>query len=174
MNTGERKMIETITRKVSPRQKNETADIMRCFGWRLKSTQEINSKESHFEQQGDTLYSVTTSENYVKMLFERETTMPNYSKLVALENEYCAILRKRPDFSKWKFGGLIALGFFAAIFLAMPISAILPDLDFSILLLAGAIIPGYYVYMHNKRLKEYNLLCNKEFKRIFSTAKKLL
>ncbi len=167
-------MIETVTRKVSPREENETANIMRCFGWRLKSSQEINSKESHLEQQGDTLYSVTTSENYVKMLFERETTMPNYSKLVALENEYCAILRKRPDFSKWKFGGLIVLGVFAAIFLPLPFSAILPDFNPAILLLPGAVPAGFYVYMHIKRLKEYYLLCNKEFNRIFSTAKKLL
>lgn len=167
-------MIETITRKVHPREENETADIMRCFGWRLKSSQEINSKESHLERQGDTLYSVTTSENYVKMLFERETTMPNYNKLVALENEYCSILRKRPGFSRWKFGGFAFLGVLASAFLNITLITFNLQVDFFIVLAAGAIIPGFYVYKHNKRLKEYSLFCNNEFKRIFSTAKKLL
>lgn len=73
---------------------------MSTFGWRLKSSQEINSKESHLERRGDELYSVTTKENYVKLLFERDTGMKNYARLVQLEKQYNALLATSPKIDK--------------------------------------------------------------------------
>ena len=167
-------MIETITRKVAPREENETADIMRCFGWRLKSTQEVNSKESHLERQGDTLYSVTTSENYVKLFFERDTSMPNYSKLASLEREYCSILRKKPLFPKVKFWGFAALGLFAALVLNVVLVLFGSRLPLILLIAMTAVLPAITFHKYKKQMTNYHAYCNKEFKRIFSSAKSLL
>ena len=167
-------MIETITRKVHPREENETADIMRCFGWRLKSSQEINSKESHLERHFNTLYSVTTKENYVKLLFERDTSMPNYKMLVSLEKEYLTVLSKKPKFPKWKCGLLSGLGLIGTSWLKIILVMINMDLPSVIMVAAIIASPIYYIYKHKKNTENYSLLCNKEFERIFSAAKKLL
>lgn len=92
-------MIETISRKVAPSQEQSTINLMTSFGWRVKSSQEINSTDSHLETRNDTLYSVTTKENYVKLLFDRDTEMKNYARLVQLEKQYAAIANAQPKFS---------------------------------------------------------------------------
>ncbi|MBE6585692.1 MAG: hypothetical protein E7645_04095 [Ruminococcaceae bacterium] len=94
-------MIETVSKKVAPSQEQYTINIMTNFGWRVKSSQEINSKESHLERRGDELYSVTSKENYVKLLFERDTEMKNYAQIAQLEREYNAICASsKPKFEK--------------------------------------------------------------------------
>lgn len=92
-------MIETIARKVAPNEEQKTINTMANFGWRLKSSQEINTVDSHLETRNDTLYSVTTKENYVKLLFERDTQMKNYAELAHLERQYAALLNSRPQLS---------------------------------------------------------------------------
>lgn len=71
-------MIETITRKIDPKEEQETINMMSTFGWTLKSSQEINYAESHLERQYDSIYSVTTKENYIKLIFQRDTNRRNY------------------------------------------------------------------------------------------------
>ena len=58
------------------------------FGWELVSSQEILNKESHLEDRSGDLYSVITTENYVKLMFQRDTAFPNLDKITLLENEY--------------------------------------------------------------------------------------
>lgn len=89
-------MIETITRKVAPNEEQKTINSMANFGWQVKSSQEINTVDSHLETRNDTLYSVTTKENYVKLLFQRNTEMKNYAQLVQLERQYAAIVNAQP------------------------------------------------------------------------------
>lgn len=89
-------MIETMTRKVAPKDEQKTINTMANFGWQVKSSQEINTVDSHLETRNDTLYSVTTKENYVKLLFQRNTEMKNYAQLVQLERQYAAIVNAQP------------------------------------------------------------------------------
>ncbi len=92
-------MIETISKKIAPNQEQKTINLMTYFGWRVKSSQEIYSVDSHLETRNDTLYNVTTKENYVKLLFERDTEMKNYAQLVQLEKQYAIIANAEPIFS---------------------------------------------------------------------------
>ena len=92
-------MIETIVRKVAPSEEQKTITTMTTFGWRVKSSQEINTVDSHLETRNDTLYSVTTKENYVKLLFERDTNRKNYAQLAQLERQYVAIMNAQPKLS---------------------------------------------------------------------------
>ena len=102
-------MIETISKKVSPSQEQSTINLMTKFGWTLKSSQEIYSKDSHLERKGDTLYNVTEKENYVKLLFERDTHMQNYQRIAQLEKEYYALLNARPSLPILKILGIAVL-----------------------------------------------------------------
>lgn len=122
-------MVETKSLKVSPEFEQKCIDDMSNFGWVLKSSQEINVKESHLESGtfSNNVYSVTTSEHYVKLVFSRDTAMPNYSKLAQLENEYNTLSNGKP--TKPGFSLLLAL------------------------ILLGAIVPGvlYIVFGMKKR-----------------------
>ena len=91
-------MVESKSLKVAVEQEQNCIDDMANFGWELKSSQEINVKESHLEKgsYSDTIYSVTTSEHYVKLVFSRDTAMPNYSRVTQLESEYYTLLGQKP------------------------------------------------------------------------------
>ena len=89
-------MIESKSLTVSPSLENSTIDLWQNFGWTLKSSQEVNSKESHLEERGGDLYSVTTSQNYVKLTFQRDTSIPNYARIKELEAKYAEILNSEP------------------------------------------------------------------------------
>ncbi len=89
-------MVESKSMKVGVENEQSTIELMEKFGWSLKSSQEINSKESHEEVRNGELYSVTTSENYVKLVFSRNTEMANYKQIVDLEKKYFSILAQRP------------------------------------------------------------------------------
>lgn len=89
-------MIESKSLTVTPSSENSTIDLWQNFGWTLKSSQEVNSKESHLEERGGDLYSITTSQNYVKLTFQRDTSIPNYVRLKELETKYHALLDSEP------------------------------------------------------------------------------
>lgn len=89
-------MIESKSLTVPPSLENSTIDLWQTFGWTLKSTQEINTSESHLEDRGGDLYSVTSSQNYVKLAFQRDTSIPNYARIKELETEYHAMLDSEP------------------------------------------------------------------------------
>lgn len=90
-------MIETRAEKVSPRQEQSVINLLANFGWTLQSSQEINNTDSHLERRGDDIYNVTTKENYVKLVFQRDTNMPNYARLSSLEKNYFSLLAGEPD-----------------------------------------------------------------------------
>jgi hypothetical protein len=79
---------ESESVQVSPLEENETIRTYEMFGWELVSSQTIDNKDSHLKTIGDTLYSVTESTNYVKLVFRRNVNMPNYKKIVQLEEDY--------------------------------------------------------------------------------------
>ena len=82
---------ETKSISVSPNSEQDAIEIWQVFGWELVSSQEIFNKDTHKETRSDGVYNVTTTTNYVKLVFSRETTIPNYAQIVALEKEYESI-----------------------------------------------------------------------------------
>lgn len=134
-------MLESKSMQVSVSEEQECIENMQCFGWTCLSSQEINSKESHQELHGDTLYSVTTKENYVKLLFQRDTKHPNYSELVRCENTYNSILKSKPYGPR--FNGTAA--FVGLLFFVLP-----------------CVI---YVIMYLKKKKDYNASFDAWYKR---------
>ncbi len=89
-------MIETVSKQVHPDSEQATIDLMTTFGWILQSSQEINTKDSHLEKRGNDLYSVTETQNYVKLVFTRDNKMENYAEVSQLEREYNNILDSKP------------------------------------------------------------------------------
>ena len=125
-------MIETVSKKVSPDSEQSTINFMANFGWSLQSSQEINNTDSHLERRGDEIYSVTTKENYVKLVFQRDTNMPNYARISELESKYLSLLNKEPDAPQFN---LIIAG----------------------ILLVMYIVPGViYIVRYSKKKKEYD------------------
>ena len=110
-------MEETRTIKVLPSQVNAKSELWHNFGWTLISSQEINNTESHLEKKIDGIYNVTTKENYVNLVFKRDTNMPNYEKLVDLEKEYYDIPENAfPKKETLQKLGVSALGLMSVIF----------------------------------------------------------
>ena len=89
-------MIESKSLKVSTNSEQGTINLMQDFGWQLKSSQEVNVADSHLERRGDSIYSVTNKQKYVKLVFERDTGLTNYATIADLENKYHAIMDYPP------------------------------------------------------------------------------
>ena len=92
-------MLETKTLKVANSAEESTISLMQQFGWSLLSSQDVNNTDSHLENRNGSIYSVTTSEKYVKLVFNRDKDMANYSQIVKLENEYYSIINSEPRIS---------------------------------------------------------------------------
>ena len=90
-------MLESKSLTVSPDSEQEIINTMQNFGWELKSSQEIYSKDSHIEKQGRKNVSVTETTNYVKLVFERDTKMENYERICELENTFFDIISREPE-----------------------------------------------------------------------------
>lgn len=73
---------------VLPAQEQAQIDLWADFGWDLKSSQEIFNRDSHLEGRSSGTYSVTTTTNYVKLVFTRDTNMKNYNEIAAIEREF--------------------------------------------------------------------------------------
>lgn len=117
-------MIESKSIKVGVSQEQHYIDVMQKFGWTLNSSQEINVKESHLESRGDTVYSVTTGENYIKLVFKRDTAIKNYSRLKQLENQYFDVLNRQPSpmSGKIAFLGILFFVVPGALYIAVKVS----------------------------------------------------
>lgn len=61
--------LESTSLSVLPNDEQEAIDTYQKFGWELKSSQEIFNKDSHNERRGDSVYNVTETTNYVKLVF---------------------------------------------------------------------------------------------------------
>ncbi|MDR1013961.1 MAG: hypothetical protein LBL86_03165 [Coriobacteriales bacterium] len=74
---------------VSPSSETAAIERKQRFGWELFSTQEVKIKDSHLEGAGgNSVRSVTETEHYIKLSFQRDTDMPNYTQLKALEGRF--------------------------------------------------------------------------------------
>ncbi|GHT19475.1 hypothetical protein FACS1894189_8300 [Planctomycetales bacterium] len=111
-----RKEIKTIN--VQPADEESAISVWQTFGWELKNNQEvkIQSENAYLEKDfwGDGINQVTTThrEHYVKLTFERDTSMPNYAELVSLEQQYYALPHPVPPGSggcTWLIATVIGL-----------------------------------------------------------------
>jgi len=81
---------DTKTINVHPDNEVGAINFFQNFGWELFSTQEVKNSSSHLKESmwtGD-IMQVTEREHYIKLTFQRDNAIPNYSRLVQLENEY--------------------------------------------------------------------------------------
>lgn len=85
-------MIESKSLTVPPSLENSTIDLWQTFGWELKSTQEIFNRNT--VDLGDSTETTTT--NYIKLAFQRDTSIPNYARIKELEANYAEILNSEP------------------------------------------------------------------------------
>lgn len=85
-------MIESKSLTVPPSLENSTIDLWQNFGWTLKSTQEIFNRNT--VDLGDSTETTTT--NYIKLAFQRDTSIPNYARIKELEANYAEILNSEP------------------------------------------------------------------------------
>ena len=81
-------MNEIKTLEIQNALETHYTDLYLSFGWTLKSSQRVFDRDSHLESRGDVVYSVTNTVDYTKLVFERDTAMPNYDTLKRLEEEY--------------------------------------------------------------------------------------
>ena len=102
-------MLETKSITISPSTEQHTIDLWQNFGWSVKSSQTVDNTDSHLENRGGTVYNVTERTNYVKLVFERDTKMDNYSTIVANENEFYSIMNSEPDAPQVGFSFIIAI-----------------------------------------------------------------
>ncbi len=89
--------VEIKTLNVANSQEDSTIQQYLDFGWTLKSSQRIYNKDSHLESRGEETYSVTETTDFTKLVFERETNIPNYRILSKLEREYLITQDSLPE-----------------------------------------------------------------------------
>ena len=92
--------VETITCCVAPSDEDDFINRAAIFGWDLKSSQEVYSQDSHLETHSDTLYSVTETTNYVKLVFCRDKGIGRDADVSRIENEYWEQYAKYKKFPK--------------------------------------------------------------------------
>lgn len=122
---------ESISIQTHPDDEQEQINLMQMFHWNLLSSQEIKTLDSGLERRGDTIYSVTKSENYVKLVFQRELNTPNLDKIKELEDEYFSLDYPNSPGLKWSLitiGIGLIVGFSAS---QVPVNV------FGVLILAG-------------------------------------
>ena len=98
-------MKETRFIEVGPDEVNRVIEVWATFGWELLGApQEINYSTTHRTQETDEYYSseYTTTTNYVKITFQRDSEIKNYSELASFHIEYDAV--PRPGVRPSRFG----------------------------------------------------------------------
>lgn len=154
-------MKESKVISISPKDEQYMIDSYQKFGWEVLTFQEIFSQDSHEEADGDKNVSVTNTVNFVKIVFSRDTNMPNYDKIVELEKKFEQISmpvlkRESTVFDKLKYACtavaaifLIAIIAWIAVklldsFLPLPFAEwfSLHGLIFCVIIFAAALVVG--------------------------------
>ena len=79
---------ETHVEQTTSAKESDVIKIFEGFGWEVTNTQTVKTKDSHLENRFGSLYSVTESEEYVKITFRRNKNMRHYQEIKALDDEY--------------------------------------------------------------------------------------
>ncbi len=89
--------MEYKTLDVSNEDETDVIEYWQQFGWELKSSQRIFNRDSHLESRNDSVYSVTNTVNFTKIVLERNTNHPYYRDIVTLEREYVQLDNMYPQ-----------------------------------------------------------------------------
>lgn len=148
---------DTKTISVHPNNEVSAISFFQNFGWELFGNQEVKTSSSHLKESmwtGD-IVQVTETSHYIKLTFQREKSMPNYSRLVQLENEYNLVTSPTKPTKPSLMMTIIMLVVGIPIMLMLENIAVLLILGF---LLWLAIIP-FYIWrrfpVYRKKLAEY-------------------
>jgi len=151
---------DTKTISVHPNNEVSAISFFQNFGWELFGNQEVKTSSSHLKESmwtGD-IVQVTETSHYIKLTFQREKSMPNYSRLVQLENEYDSVISsgtppKKP--SKLIAGVVFAFVGYMLVFMTLN-QGILGLLATLIIFVAPAV--GLYIFRtryYHRRLVEF-------------------
>ena len=143
---------ETKTVEVGPDYADDAVNTWAVFGWEFHSRQTIKNKSSKLENRGGSLYQVTESEHYVELTFQRDTSIPHYAELNALQKQYDAVPGpgKRSNlFSKFS---LIIMGLGLLTF----ISGFATGQIYVPSIIIGALILFLKVFFHIKKNKKWD------------------
>lgn len=99
-------MKESISLRETPEREQLTIQQHQMMGWVLKSSQEINSSSTSVSGTQGNVTSSVHKENYVKLVFERDTDLPNYAML---QSKYAEWTTLREQFLKKLSADLTAL-----------------------------------------------------------------
>ena len=161
---------ESISIQVHPADEQSQINLMQKFHWNLLSSQEIKTVDSSLERRGDAIYSVTKSENYIKLVFQRDLDTPNLGKIKKLESEYFSLEYKKPP----KFKGpiiLIVVGLI--ILLGGGGTGDLAGFGFMLVIFAGGIFWLVKKIQKRKQLSEIYLSNNRKREEILSQVDNL-
>lgn len=161
-------MIEYKTMKIHPSDQSSVLNTRACFGWELASAQEINVRDSHLERDGDTIYSVTESENYTTITFKRDDRMPNRNRLVTLEKNYDDAKATSRYYTGKKRNIERKLSFFKIILYSAIVAIILGCLATIFSVLGIGLAVGLF-FLRKRLINKYEGLAN-EFSQIASKS----
>lgn len=145
--------LESKSLSVSPDKEHEAIETYQKFGWELKSSQEIFNKDSHEELRGDSVYSITETTNYVKLVFQRDKDMPYYNEVCEIEDKYFDLLNHKPF--NYYGNGLLIMGVLLAIIFGL-VSLFFIIADTSELLILSAPLTALGVFIIVRRIKAKN------------------
>lgn len=147
-------MQETRSIRCRVSEEDNEVRLWQCFGWTLLSSQEVNIVDNSLESDyAGNVYQVKHKEQYIKLVFARETNMKNYSELVSLERQYDSI-KEIPY--KMYFFSFIKLIFFNVIYLII------------------FIIKKNRIKKANEQIKQQNQVILKKKQEILEKARRLL
>jgi hypothetical protein len=148
---------ETKTITVHPDRVQDSMDEHRIFGWDVLSNQEVKTVDSHLEDRGGDLYSVTKTEHYIRLTYQRDpSSIPHYSEIAALDKEYFSLPSPGGRSNLFSKFSLIILGIGLVIIIAG-----FTQLEFG---LSGALFPMLFgaaiiflrVFFHIRKNKKWD------------------
>lgn len=151
--------LESKSISVAPEQEQEAISKHEMFGWQLLSSNEVYNKDSRLETRGDEIWNVTTTTNYVKLVFQRDAEMPNIEQIKSLEKDYWhfyKIAAHCPSSPSWKFRILLPIvcalpGIFSSNFVLMLVG----------LVLGIAVVIGHKKLIYQPKVKQWADWANK-------------
>jgi mannose-6-phosphate isomerase class I len=146
---------ESISIQVHPNDEQAQINFMQKFHWNLLNSQEIKTIDNHLERKGDTIYQVTNSERYIKLMFSRNIENPNILKIKQLEQEYNDLTTSVEKYPKQEANPLTILYFLSLCFFFIH------KIGFIFVILSMVLILIYS--LTNKGYKEKRLISNKNY-----------
>ena len=172
---------ESKSLQVHPNNEQMTIQEMERFGWELKNAQDVKTKDSHLESIGDSIYSVTETERYIKLLFQRDVESEKYSlwkKGETLYDEIKELRRTSKDYdfsfsiwptfySKWPYIGLAVAVFIFSGILWFVFRGVNPlvCMVVSAVLIGGGIIAYRLFVLRPKKVAEHEEFAAKRAER---------